>query len=329
MDEANKLPADKVDALAERLQGSLKRRRPRTWLIVLSVTVLALVVLGLSAWWFSDRSEPVRLEIVVFDQVVAPDESPRVAAQLAFPDKGDYSPALLRGRDMVFLDARSVLLPGQQGTHLRTTSDADGRASVEWPRLAGGQPERVVARYIDTRYKQGSTDQANLTPLERDSRILLVDVEETLAQLDPAQWENTHAADIKPQPGAATALREAEKKKYRIAYLTVHAGNPLAYRKVRGWMHAPRPDKERFPSGPVLGRPGDAATTDVDPTRWAVLQDLKNRFGEHITMITNNVAGAAAGRKIGIRVVTIFCPAPAPNATNLRTWDELPGRLEP
>ena len=42
MNEPTKIPADKLDALAERLQTSLKRRRPRTWLVVVVATVAAM-----------------------------------------------------------------------------------------------------------------------------------------------------------------------------------------------------------------------------------------------------------------------------------------------
>jgi hypothetical protein len=329
MDEPKKLPPDKVAALAERLQGSLKRRRPRAWLFVVTAVVVALGVLGLLTWWLTDSSEPVRLEIVAFDLVVAPADVPRVAAQLAFPEKGEYSPSLLRGRDVVFLDARSVLLPGQQGTQERTTSDADGRASVAWPRPAGAQVERIVVRYIDARHKQGSTDQANLVPWDGGGKILLVDAEETLAQLAPARWEATHPAEIKPQNGAAVALQDAELKKHRIAYLTTTSNSPLAYRKVRGWVHAPRAVKERFPAGPVLGRLNYAKDTDVDQARSAMLEDLKARFGEPMTLVANRAPAADAARRLGIAVVTIAAPAPIQGAVNLRNWGELPAHLAP
>src|SRR4051812_45604961 len=111
MDEAPKITPEQADALARRLQGSLQQRRPRKWRIAALVIGGMLVLVGLLVWFFYDPSEPVRLEVIAFDTVVSADETPRVRAQLAFPDDVERPVSVLGNRKCVFLDADSLRLP--------------------------------------------------------------------------------------------------------------------------------------------------------------------------------------------------------------------------
>src|SRR5436190_3908175 len=101
MDETSKLPAEKVDALAGRLQTSLQRRRPSPWPLVLTA-LAAVAALALLAWWLYAPSNVPRLEVVACDAIAAPNESPRLAVQLALPDGGDYPASALRGHELLF-----------------------------------------------------------------------------------------------------------------------------------------------------------------------------------------------------------------------------------
>jgi hypothetical protein len=327
MDEVRKIPPEKADALARRLHGSLERRRPRTWLIALVTIGAVLLVTGLLVWWLYDPTEPLRLEVVAVDAVVAPDETAIVRAQLAFPDDGEHAPALLNRRDVVFVDAKALPVPGHQPLQKRTESDAQGRAAVEWARPGQGDVAAISIHFVDAKHKQGSADQASLFLWERQGKILLVDVEETLAQIEPGQWEATPPDKILPRPQAARALQDAAAKKYRVGYLALAPGKPLTYRMVRGWVRAPHADKERFPVGPVFGRPEYA--TDADVARAALLRDLQARFGDQITLVVNRAATAAQGRAAGIRVITIGAEAPAAGAANLASWSDLADHLNP
>jgi hypothetical protein len=243
MTEPIKIPADKVDALAQRLQTSLKTRRPRTWLLGTVALVTALGGLALLAWWLYKPTEAPRLEVIVFDAVAFVGESSRLSVQLAVPDDREIPSSVLRGRECVFeIDGREE----------KVDTDTDGAASIEWSRFEKPAVELIAVRYVDVRHKQGSADQARLFVWESGSKILLVDVRETLAKLDPDDWATAHGADIPPRPGAATALQKAEKMGYRIAYLDSSSGRVLDYRKMRGWVGANRPVVDRFPAGPML-----------------------------------------------------------------------------
>jgi hypothetical protein len=305
MDEVHKIPPEKADALARDLRGALQQRRPHTrWIVVASIAV-ALAGLGLLAWWLYTPTDPVRLEVIAFDDVAAPDEFPKLRAQLAFPDDDEHSPALLRGRDVVFLEASgtALLLPGQQGMQKSVTSDAQGRALAEWqpPR---GKIDAIAVRYVDVRYKQGSTDHASLFRWERGGKILLVDVQETLAQLAPAQWETTPLDKILPRLHAVAALQEAERRNFQVGYVVL-SSRPLTYRMVRGWVHAPKTEKERFPPGPVFGQFAEPAVPAKISARQELVEFLSAGFGGTIVYIAADADAADLGRVAGVRVLML------------------------
>jgi hypothetical protein len=318
MDNSQKLPPERIDSLASQLKGSLRRRRPRTWLIVISAVVVILGSVSLLAWWYYDRPEPPRLEVVVFDAIAATDETPQVAAQLAFPEPGEFSTSLLAGRDMVFLDMRAAMMPGQQGHEVKTTSDAQGRAVVDWSRPALGKAETVIVRYVDVRKKHGSSDQAMLFGWDRGSKVLLVDVEETLYQKpgNPAR-----PAKIAP-PQAAATLREAERRGYHVAYLSVTASEPLEYRIARGWI-GQHVAKDGVPLGPVLGRLTYLSPVDADQARRERVADMKQHLGGNITFVTRTAFAATAATANQVRAIVLEPGENLPGATRVRGWAEV------
>jgi hypothetical protein len=322
-----KIPPAKVDAMAERLQTSLKRRRPRGWLVIVGL-IVAIGLILLLAWWFYAPVEMPRLEVVAFDAVVAPGETPRAAAQLAFPEEGKYDPSLLLGHEIVFLDPKAAMLTGAKGTPVKVGDDALGRAATDWTRPAPGQSALFAVRYADVRNKQTSDDQASLFAWERGGKLLLVDVEEALAQIEPAQWETAPFAAIAARPQAAQALQEAVRKQHQVGYLALTPTTALAYRKVRGWVHTPRPEAERFPAGPVLGRPEYPSTGGTDLTRNAQLGDLKQRFGDHITLVVRTANAATAGTAHGLRVIVLDPAVELPGVRSVAGWTEVIPQLE-
>jgi hypothetical protein len=324
MDDTPKIPAEQADALARRLQTSLKRRRPRVWIVVL-VVLVAVAGLGLLAWSLYNPTALPRLEVIAFDAVAAPDETAQVRAQLAFPDNGEYAASVLASRDLVFLDASATILPGQQGLQKPAVSDAKGAARVEWPRPAAGNAS-IAVRYVDARFKQGSRDDATLFAWERGGKILLVDIDEALTDAEPA-WETTPLDKISPRPHAAKALHDAAAKQWQIGYLAMTPARALTYRLARGWVRALRAEKERFPAGPVFGQL--VYPPDADQGRATLLGDLKARFGDHITLIANRPETISAGRAAGVRVITVGAEAPEPGVANLTSWTELAGNLNP
>ncbi len=325
MDQPQKLPPRQVEALAQRLQTSLRRRRPRTWHVVVGVLAVVLVLLGLLVWWAYPPPDLPRLEVVAFDQAAAPGESPPVVAALAFPDEREAAPSQLRGLSLTFLDAGAVFAPGAGATQTVTT-DAHGRAAVAWPRPPDGQVTQVAVRYVDARRRQGSADQANLFGWKR-GRVLLVSVEDALAAVAPERWDTTHPANIAPRPGAGAALRAAHSRGYQIGYLPRVPARPLDYRKARGWVQAQQATQEAFPAGPMFAPPGDPA--ENEQALAALLQDVKRRFGEDLTVVVNHPAAVAAARAAELRVFSVAAAEPPAGATHVPEWAELNGRLNP
>jgi hypothetical protein len=325
MNEPKRIPPDKVDELAARLQTSLKRRRPRNWPAVLGALLVAILVLGLLAWWLYPGPAPPRLEVIAFDAVAAPDESPSARAQLAFPDDGEYPPTLLRGHNIVFLDAMSALLPGQAGVEQSTTSDAKGRAAVPWPLPAPGKPSDFLVRYVDVRRKQGSSDEAKLFLWARGDKVLLVSVEETLVQGDLGPADGARPADVQPQ--AAQVLAEAAQKGYRIGYLAVTPTTDLRYRKVRGWVRQQQRGADGLPAGPVLGRK-EYPATDATQARVEVLADVKARFGDAVTLVGRGPAAGTDGTAVGVRLIVVG-GEPVPGAVRAADWSGVPTLLHP
>ncbi len=326
MDQPQRIPAQRVDSMASQLKGSLQRRRPRPWLIVGGALLAAIALLVLLAWWLYDQPALPRLEVVVFDAVAAPDEPARVAAQLAFPRPGDLPQSLLAGRDLVFLNLKAAMMPGQQGHQVKTASDAEGRAVVDWPAPAAGKSETIIVRYVDVRQKHGSSDQATLFAWAKDRKILLVDVDEALYQKPPAPAPDAPADNVAP-PAAAQALREAERRGYRIGYLAAASASPLEYRVVRGWVTGQWAGKDGLPIGPVLGRRDYPSSIDADQARRERLDDLRQRLGTNVTFVTRTAFAAGAATANQLRAIVIEPGENVPGAMRVRGWAEVPSVL--
>jgi hypothetical protein len=322
MSDSPKLPSEKVDLLTSRLQGSLKRGRPRRWPLVLGVAaVLALVAFLL--WWFHDPTMPPRLEVIGFDSLTVADaEAASIHAALAFPDDGKYPRRLLRGRELIFLDAQAVLLPGQQGLQKKASTDADGNAAVAWANPALDKAETITVRYVDTQHKQGSSDQATLYTWPNHCKVCVIDVEETLGEVETEEWATKRVDDIVVRPGAAQTLQEAERLGYRIVYLSVASADPLVYRKVRGWVRAPRAPKARLAAGPVLGRPdNDRNISTIDLARQMELRRLDGNFD--VTVIVGSATAAATAKECTPRVVQLGDQGGAQGIPHAATWADV------
>jgi hypothetical protein len=313
MNEPTKIPPDKVDALAERLQTSLKRGRPRTWLVVVAATCVAIGLLALLAWWLYKPTQAPRLEVIALDAVAAVEKQSRVAALLALPDRGEYPASVLRDHECVFEIG---------GKQVKAQSDAKGRAAIDWGPIDKPAVEAIAVRYVDVRNKQGSADQAKLFAWPAGSKVLVVDVVETLAQIEPERWASTHGADIPPRPDAARVLQQAERNNWRVAYLAVTDG-ALDYRKVRGWIGAPRPAADRFPAGPVLGNRDFDVENGADKVRQDRVKDLVDQFGGDVTLVTRSQDAASAGKSAGARVIVLDPAIKMPGVRSVPGWSDV------
>jgi hypothetical protein len=301
----NKLPPDRVDELARRLQGSLRQDRPRSWLIVLVALVVCSALLGGLAWWLYPRPELPRLEVIALDGLARADETPQARAYLAVPEpEPEFDTSVLRGQEILFTGGTFAIPPGAAAPVKKASTDALGRASVEWPGAQPGRPTTFQARYINVERRHGSNDDATLFVAEKGRPLLVVDVEETLATVPPAQWPALHPAAINVQDGAGKALHKLAEK-HALVYLTVHAAQPLGYRKVRGWVGSKRGGPGGLPAGPVLGRSVYSGPDDLSEARASVLRDLQSRFAGPVIALVGTAASAETARAARVQTIRV------------------------
>jgi hypothetical protein len=322
MNQRPKVPADKVDALAQDLQGNLKRGRPQRWRLTLTA-LAGMGLLALLAWWLYNPALPPPLAVVAFDTVVRPDETPSVVAQVAFAREGEHAPALLQGRELLFFYDHKLMQPGRGPAEPEavTVSDPDGRGTVTWPAVPQGHGERVAVRLLESGPRQQTLDRALVVPWDPQRPILLVDVEDALCNADESALESMSAADVKVQPQAFKALKAAAQKDYQIGYVSVSASNPLAYFRVRGWLQLNQ--LIGLPPGPALGRRVYSAAQDPNQARRDLLQDLKARFGDKVTLIARSPGVVDAARIAGVRVAVLGRKELGQGVVGLDGWADL------
>jgi hypothetical protein len=327
--EPKKLPPERVDELGRRLQGSLQRERPR-WGVIALVVLAVGAALGWLAWLLYPGPEPPRLEVIALDGLSAAGATPRAQAYLALPEhETEYDASVLRGREVIFADAAPALAPGgDAGRTKKATTDAHARAAVDWPGAAPGKPASFQARYINVQRRHGSNDDATLFVASGARPRLVVDVEETLAKAPPEQWAALHPAAIGGQAGAGAALQKLAGK-YEVVYLTVHAAQPIGYRKVRGWVGSKRGGPDGLPPGPVLGRMVYPGPAGADEARRDALRDLKSRFGGTVVAIVGTPASAAVAREAGLQTVLVGAGEAGDGVPRVPQWSDVGGKLLP
>lgn len=276
---ANDKPAKPAaDALAKELKSSLAKERPRTWKPVLAIVVLCSVTLALLTWWLMPRARPPVLQVVAFDGVFTPDETPMARGQF-FTGVGDDSAPRLSGRKMAFDD--------QNNRNIIQLSDANGQAAADW----SGDDEPVMAffvRFVDPERRQGSAKEAGrLFVWPKDSRLLFVDADETLT--DPAG------------DASATTLKQADDDGWRIVYLALAADRAHEFRQARSRID----NLVKLPKGPIVGRNRYPATDSLEAARREAVQALKGKFKGPGTAIVQNADTAAACKAMGLRVIRI------------------------
>ena len=297
-------PKPDADALAHRLKQKLSKERPRPWRLVLGTMLVSIVLLGLLAWWMYPRPSPLPVGVLALDTLSNEDEPPIALAQiLLHADETD--PRRLRNQDVVFVDGRLVLPPGETPRDERVKSDAQGRASVAWPRTPKSAMQEVQVRQIDPERKRGSNDSARQFVWPKASKLVVVDVEETLADLDPGQWSKAAPGEVALRGGAANALRTLHKQPRPIVYLALAGVDGHTFRKVRGWLASKSQGPDALPIGPVLGRANYYADTSVNDERRDVLKRLQQQFNGEITVVVRSPEAAQLSRGLGLRTVVL------------------------
>jgi hypothetical protein len=323
-----KKPSPSAETLARQLQEKLRVERPRwhRWVPIVAVTFLG--VLGLLGWLLYPAPDPPRLTITAADALYPVGDELQARAVLE-PQETDARHGTYAGLEVVFWDEKA----SDPASRRRTTCDEHGQAIATFDDAdvqGAVQGLSFHARYLGRKYEV--SDRAWLYALPKDAPLLIVDVEETLAELDPDQWNKTNPIGIGMRPGAAAALRAAAGKGYRVVYLAAHGAQAKEYRPVRGWVESKSAGADPLPRGPVLGRPRfasdpAAAKTAPNEARAQALAELRGKFAGPMVAVVRTAAAAEQCRKLEIRPLATGGGDFPEGIARLKDWSDLPAAL--
>jgi hypothetical protein len=322
-----KTSADKTspqaEALARKLQEKLKQERPRWYRWVPLVAVTLFGVLALFAWLIYPEPDPPRLTVTACDALHVAG-SPAVVRAVLEPQEAGAKFEQYRGLEVVFWEERD----GAQDTP-RHKAEADEHG-VATATLSGADGTAIAfhARHLDIRKKYDAKDRAFAHTLPKEAPLLVVDVEETLAEIEPEEWSATNPLAIGVRAGAAPALTQAAAKGAHIVYLAVHGRRAKEYRRVRGWVEIKGGGGDALPRGPVLGRldftEGEGSLQDA---RHALLSELRERFEGPITAVVRTAEAAEQCLQLKIRPIAMGGGDFPEGAARIKSWGELPRAL--
>jgi hypothetical protein len=277
---------ERAEALAKQLQQSLAQRRPRPWKLVLAVLVFCSLTLAGLAYWLYPRARLATLEIVALDDVFTSDEKPIAQAQIFAPPE-DEGMRRLTGHTIVFHEQLVLRPPGENPRESKDRSDAEGRASVDWPATKAELIE-FSARYLSTEARpKNVNDGGRLFVWPKNAKLLVVDADETLI-----------AEKLDEQ--AALTLKKAAEEGWRIVYLTPSATQAHDWRIARGWIQR----QPKLPIGPVLGRRRFPSDEPIGEARRALLQLLRKFDGPQLAVVKSPDA-ALLCKELGMSAVQL------------------------
>jgi hypothetical protein len=325
----DKKPSPKAEALARQLQEQLRQQRPHWHRWAPLLTVVMLVALAALAWWLYPSAEAPRLTITAFDALQVAGETTEVSAVLEPQDTEAKAPRY-SGLEVAFWDERVGVR--EAAPRRQAKCDEQGRASVALE-PAGPLPAPFYARHLSAEKKYETKDRAHLFGLAKETPLLLVEVEETLAELEPGAWAATNPMNIPVRGGAASALRVANTEHgWHVAYLTLYCAQPKEYRRVRGWVETKSAGADPLPRGPVLGRwtaatMSEAGAWSPREARAALLRDLQERALGKLAAIVRTAEAAEQCQQLGIRALATGGGDFPAEIVRLKSWSDLPAAL--
>ena len=279
-----------ADALKERLKETMHRDRRRL-LRTLAIVVVVLTALVAGALWFMIPPRPLPpMLAVAFDSICLPGEETQVAMQIEPAEADRPMPASVAGLEVAFVDVQT---PGPPLA--RTVTDKTGLALAA-VRFAEAAPEiRFQGRLIGNRRVKGTIDQARMFHVPRNAPIVLIDVQELLA--DPAQ-DLSSSKDLNQIPAhepTARRLQSLAKSKKQIVYFAVKSDRAQAYHQARRWLMIKGP---MLPPGPVMGRRSFHDGMSAADAQRPVVRDLIAHWS--VSALARRSEGADFYRSMGV-----------------------------
>ena len=321
----DKKPSPTAEALARQLQETLRQKRPHWVRWVPLVAVVLFGTMGLLVWALYPAPDPPPMTVTALDTLAVAGQPATVRAYLD-PEKEEAKVGSLAGLPAIFW-AEPIDAPADNAVRHKVVSDEHGHATATLePGTAPVAPFRIRQTVVSKKQKSPE-DRAHIHVLPQDAPLLLVDVEDTLADLDVALWTKTNPLNIAARPGAADALRAARSRhKFAVAYLAVAPSLAKEYRRVRGWITVKTVEPRGLPDGPVLGRLRYDGGS-VGAARQALLGDLRQRFTGPLVAVVRTAEAAEQCLKCDIRAIAMGDGDFPEQVTRIKGWDELPGVL--
>lgn len=309
-----------ADELGRKLQGSLSRRRFSAMRIILAALVVSVLLLGGLALWLYPRAPEPALQAIALDGAFRTGTPPVARARLLpLADAGED--VRLGGRVVVFV-AGGPPRPGEPPHEVKTESDERGWARADWPAPAGAGPAEYLARHVDIRNRRGSTDRGRLFVWPKESTIVLIDIEEALAEAAPPHWNADTVEHVKLRAGAAEALRQFAKENVRVALLAAAAPTWPEFGRVRTWA-----ERRLGPPGPVFGRLSFAEVASTDAARRAAVAALREQFDGPLLAVAALAPTALAYRDLKVRPLWLGADDPPLDIPRAATWSDVPAQL--
>jgi hypothetical protein len=311
-----KHPVDAFRVLAKAGFGD-RRRSPLRLLVIMSLIALLLAV-SIYLLWPGPERPPLLL--ASFDEVALPDETISLCARVE--SLGEVKTgANLAGCQLYFHEL-------QNDRREQLATDRDGRVTVQRSFSSCAVPIEIMVRYPgEGQRPPGNQAKSRVFVWPPETRLLLVDAETALADVDEGSLWTASNLDIRPKPGAVACLRGA-RAKYRIAYLSTGADRPSRYIKLRAWLERGwAPEQEQFPDGPLLV-PACHPPLNVADFLQTKLKDLKERFQGTAVAITAHGEHALLFHEAGWQIFLLSATAEKSDGVIvIPSWHELKGRL--
>jgi len=322
----DKKPSANAEALARKLHEKLQSERPRWTRWLPALAGILLIVLVILAWALYPKPDPPRMTVSVSDELNVRGE-PAVVHAFLDPENPDAKVDSLKGMEATFwIDKPPPAV--DDAPREKVVCDSHGQSMAKLDASAAAKAKFHVRHMAPLKKQDPPKDEAHIFNLPKDTPLLLVEAEETLADLDPKLWSKTHPLNIAVRAGAADALKIArDKHGYAITYLALELMPAREYRRVRGWVRDIKASgPEALPDGPVLGRLR-YDSGDVHSARQALLSDLRERFTGPIVAVVRDADAAEQCVNLKIRALAMGGGDFPDAVVRLKTWQDLPTAL--
>lgn len=274
----------------------------------LLLAALPLATLG-SVQYFLWSDPHLECKLTVYDAVVTPGDKPTLRAKLEHHGVAGINPDM-RGYRLNF--------SGPPDWKAEATTGKDGVAEVviDLPNKAG----RCIAfdaEFPGSKRHKPARGGGRIFVWDKDSPILVTDIDHTISDLSQARLPFTDIKDIPPLPGAVAALN-ALAKDYRIVYLTAREDAMLT--KTRDWLQL-----KEFPEGPVFVRDNLFSTTQ-EGFKSGFLKEFRRRYPKLLVGVAENPHDARAYLDNGLTPYMIDPNGKKkfpPGSVVVKSWDDI------